>query len=689
MLSVNWKISRRKLVVAVIVFVVYLLAVKAGAFFYGDGRSSPAIIFPAAGVSIAALFLEGYGFWIIIALASLLNSFLSFAPLPTAFSVAFGSTLQALVGAYVLRRFRFDPRIWRFRDMGLMVGVAMVVTIISPSIGTLVSWVTNVWGAIPPVQRWISWWLGGVLSVMLLTPFLISWITHPKLRGNRKYFLEGSLASIFLVGISFLIYWTSYTSFGGVPLIYVLLVPLFWISLRFGNRETIAALLVTTSISFAGAVFGFHGQSPETLGMRLFQLQILAIILSGIFFIVSAISEERRMAQAASKGYIAQLEDVLKKLRSADKAKTEFIAVLAHELRNPLAPALSSLEFLELQEFSTPEKEEAAMQAKRNIKIMSHLLDDLLDVSRINQGKIRLQKEPLGMADVVDRVVRNAQLLIDSRRHKLYVDVSRDLPPVMADPLRLEQVLTNLLTNAVKYTEPDGKIWISADTQGNEMVVRIRDTGIGISQDSILQIFNMFNQVNRSANKSSEGLGIGLNLAKRLVELHEGTLGVQSEGLGKGSEFIVRLPLSPDLSGAATGVTQINSGRKVYDSSAKARKKRVLIVDDNAAAANALVKLFDRLGHEPRASYNAESGIAAALDFHPDLILLDIGLPDMSGRDMVKKLRNYPEFSKTFIAAVSGYGQDEDRRMSRESGFDQHLVKPVDLDIWRGLLEKI
>src|SRR3989344_143131 len=684
-----FRVSRRRLLVAVIVFAVYVLAAKAGSAFYAGGRAAPAIVFPAAGVSIAALFLEGYGLWVIITAASLFNSFLNATPVLTALGIASGSTLQALLGTYLLRRFKFDPRLWRFRDVAVMVGVAVGATIISPTTAALMSWLTGLRGAVSPVQQWISWWLGGVLGVMLITPFLISWVTHPKLRLTRRSVLEGGIAFLALAGMSWLIYWTPTNSWGGVPLIYALLGPLFWISLRFGNRETITGLLAMSVISLTGTVFGWHGDPAATLGARLFQVQLLNIILSCIFFIVSAISEERHMAEATSKSYVNQLEEAFEKLKSADQAKTEFIAILAHELRNPLAPALSSLEFLELQEFSTPEKEEAAMQAKRNIKNMSHLLDDLLDVSRISQGKIKLQKAPVKLSALAARVVQNVQLLVDSRRHKLAVDVPDDLPEVLADSLRLEQVLTNLLTNAARYTEPDGKIWLTAWEEKGKMVIKVRDTGIGITPETLPDIFEMFNQARRGASRTSEGLGIGLGLVKKLVELHGGTVVAYSEGVGKGSEFTVRLPLAAAASAENPGApVSAAPEKKMAHRAVKASKKRILVVDDNEAAANALVKLFNRLGHEARAAYRAQAGIDDALDFRPHIILLDIGMPEMDGYEVARKLRGYQEFEKTIIVAVSGYGQEEDRQRSREAGFDQHLVKPVDLDTWRGLLEK-
>lgn len=683
------KISKRKLVAALVLFVTYLAAVRFASVLYTEGKSSPAIIFPAAGIALAGLFLEGYGMWVVVALASLANSFIAGSIPATAVSVAVGSVVQALAGTYFLKRLNFDPRIWRLRDMALLMAVAGTVTVVSPTIGLIPAWLGGTAAAGVLVQRWFAWWLGGILSVMLLTPLIVSWISHPHVSVDKKYLAEALGAFSFLAAIDWVIFWTSHGSLAGVPLVYVMLVPLFWIALRFGNREIIAALLVTTALGLSGLAWGSVPVPPEMLGMRMLQMELFSVIIGLIFFIVSAISEERRVATARFKGYVAQLEEALEKIRSADRAKTEFIAVLAHELRNPLAPALTSLEFLELQAFSTPEKEAAALQAKRNIQNMGRLLDDLLDVSRVGQGKIKLQKEPVNIAVIIKRAMEDTRPLMGERRHELTLDIAEGLPPVMADPLRLEQVITNILNNAAKYTEPGGRISLRAGAEGERMVITVKDTGMGIPPELLPSIFEMFNQANRSASRASQGLGIGLGLVKKLMELHGGTVTAQSEGLGKGSEFTIALPLGVKLADASASPTAVSPAERSRPEEPGSGKKRILVVDDNEAAANALAKLFNRLGHDAHVAYAAREGMQKALELQPQLILLDIGLPEISGYEVAKTLRGHEGFKDTVFAAVSGYGQEEDRLRSREAGFDHHLVKPVGLDTWRDLLDEI
>jgi PAS domain S-box-containing protein len=354
----------------------------------------------------------------------------------------------------------------------------------------------------------------------------------------------------------------------------------------------------------------------------------------------------------------------------ADRRKDEFLAMLAHELRNPVASISNAVYLL-----GRLETEEDLLCAKevveRQVKHLARLIDDLLDVSRITRGKIRLKKETVNLSSIVNSAVEAVQPLIDERKHQLTVSLI-GTPRLEADPLRLEQVLVNLLTNAAKYTDASGGIALTARHEGTDIVISVRDTGIGIPENLLPKVFDLFVQGDRTMARSEGGLGIGLTLVKNLVEMHGGSVTAVSEGPGKGSELVVRLPA---LQNGPRKTTPTKSSPRVARQSS-----RVLVVDDNADTAHGVSKLLKLLGHEVETTHNGPKAIELARSFKPEVVLLDIGLPDMDGYAVVKQLRKEDCCKDALIVAVSGYGQDEDRQRSREAGFDQHLVKPVDYD---------
>jgi PAS domain S-box-containing protein len=355
----------------------------------------------------------------------------------------------------------------------------------------------------------------------------------------------------------------------------------------------------------------------------------------------------------------------------ADRRKDEFLAMLAHELRNPLASINNAVQL-----FGKLETEEDLEWAKeivgRQVKHLARLIDDLLDVSRITRGKIGLKKEAINLSPVVHSAVEAAQPLIDERKHELSVSLIGTLR-LEADPVRLEQILVNLLTNAAKYTDAGGRIGLTARHEGTDIVISVRDTGIGISRSLLPRVFDLFIQGDRTMARSEGGLGIGLTLVKSLVEMHGGSATAASDGPGRGSEFIVRLP--------ALHSAPKKPARPVMNLPRAVRQgSRVLVVDDNVDTARGVSKLLKLLGHDVQTAYVGPSAIKLAHTYKPEVILLDIGLPGMDGYAVVKQLRNEECCRDALIVAVSGYGQDEDRRRSREAGFDQHLVKPVDDD---------
>jgi signal transduction histidine kinase/DNA-binding response OmpR family regulator len=401
-----------------------------------------------------------------------------------------------------------------------------------------------------------------------------------------------------------------------------------------------------------------------------------------------------------------------REVQEADRQKNEFLSMLAHELRNPLAPIRNANEILRQKGSDITRVKWAQGVIDRQLTHLVRLVDDLLDVSRLTQGKIRLAVERVGLRAVVEQAVEAARPVVDHLGHALEVELPRESVELTADRARLTQVLTNLLNNAAKYTDPGGRICLSAQVvtdAGKEasaleindrmvgsalhaalraplcghVEIRVRDTGVGIAPDLLPFVFDLFTQASRSLDRSQGGLGIGLTLVRRLVEMHGGTVSAQSEGLGKGAEFIIRLPLPAPA-------TTSTSGTAVDDDEPEPTEKggtlRIVVVDDNIDGAETLANLLELLGHDVRVSHDGPSGIVAVREFGPDIVLLDIGLPGMDGFEVARRLRSELSECPTLVA-VSGYGREEDRKQARDAGFEHHYVKPVDLNMLRALLE--
>jgi PAS domain S-box-containing protein len=369
-----------------------------------------------------------------------------------------------------------------------------------------------------------------------------------------------------------------------------------------------------------------------------------------------------------------RLEDHLRKLAAdlsqADRRKDEFLATLAHELRNPLAPIRNALQVIRLSP-DPAAREQVRTLMERQVAQMVRLVEDLLDVSRISTGKLELRREHVHLAAVVGSAVETSRPLIDHLGHHLTVTLPGQPVTVDADPTRLAQVFSNLLNNSAKYMDRGGHIRLTAERQGSEVLVSVKDAGIGIAADQLPRLFQMFSQVDTAVERSQGGLGIGLTLVKQLVEMHGGRIEAHSEGLGKGAEFVVRLPVVVGEGGPETAG---GTGEPADPRSSL----RILIVDDNRDAADSLVMLLQLMGNDTRTAYDGQQGVDVARDFRPDVILLDIGLPRLNGYEACRLIREQARGSSVVLIALTGWGQAEDRRRSHEAGFDHHMVKPVD-----------
>ncbi|HLZ46963.1 MAG TPA: ATP-binding protein [Gemmatimonadales bacterium] len=380
-----------------------------------------------------------------------------------------------------------------------------------------------------------------------------------------------------------------------------------------------------------------------------------------------------------------ELRDRLEALRLADRQKDEFLATLSHELRNPLAPIRNALHVLRLAGNDEQTRTRVIDTLERQTGNVIRLVDDLLELSRINEGRIELRRERVQLSAILRSALESSAPVVEAAGHELIVAEPPEPVLLYADPVRLIQVIANLLNNAAKYTERGGRIVVSTRVFGSEAEITVRDTGIGIAPDMLSRIFDMFVQADSSPERVRQGLGIGLTLVKRLVDLHGGTVEARSAGLGKGSEFIVRLPALADQRAPGGDVT----GRPV--AGVERRKSdlarfRILVVDDHRDAGESLATLLRLLGHQVRVAYDGISALEAARVFRPQVALLDIGMPGMDGIELGARLRREPELAGLLLVALTGYGRDEDRKRSGAAGFDHHLVKPVDIAALNGLL---
>ncbi|MFO1065420.1 MAG: response regulator [Pirellulales bacterium] len=381
------------------------------------------------------------------------------------------------------------------------------------------------------------------------------------------------------------------------------------------------------------------------------------------------ISERKRIEEAN-----AQLIDTLK---NADQLKDEFLATLAHELRNPLAPIRTGLQVIKLVSHDQAAVAQAREMMERQLGQLVHLVDDLLDLSRISRGKIELRREAVDLADVIRQAVETCLPLVERAGHELNVTLPDEPIMVDADATRLTQIFSNLLNNAAKYTEPSGQIELSMTRHENEVSVGVRDNGLGIPEEMLPLVFEMFTQVDRNLERSQGGLGIGLSIVKRLVEMHGGRVTAESRGIGKGSTFTVSLPL----------LQTIDTASNITSAAPAVSKRRILIADDNRDAAYSLALMLRLMGNETRTAEDGVQALEAAAEFRPDLIVLDLGMPRMNGYETARRIRLQSWGKHVFLIALTGWGQEEDRRKSQEAGrFDAHIVKPIDPAVLEELL---
>jgi len=415
----------------------------------------------------------------------------------------------------------------------------------------------------------------------------------------------------------------------------------------------------------------------------------------GHYIWTHAISSLIRDREGKPASVVSVVQDVTERKRAeeslheADRRKDEFLATLAHELRNPLAPICNSLHILRLAEGDAASHQDVVEMMERQVQHMVRLVDDLLEVSRITRDKIELRLEQVELAAVVRSAVEASRPMIEAAQHQLAITLPREPVVLNADPVRLSQVFANLLNNAAKYTDSGGQIWLAANVQPKpelpaEVIVSIRDTGIGISPAMLPRVFDMFAQSDSSYERAKGGLGIGLTLVKKLVQLHGGSVEAHSEGPGCGSELVVRLPLAEPYLAKTAALSPQSSQPQ-----ARPSQLSILVVDDNQDAANSLAIILQRLGLRVHVVYDGLTALRSIIDYRPSVVLLDIGMPGMDGYEVIRQARLQLENDNVMFIALTGWGQNTDRRRSKDAGFAQHLIKPVDLPQLYALLDTL
>lgn len=638
-------------------------------------ESVPVLFSLVAGVSIAGLIVYGTEFWPAIFFATYIAYLLNQVPLVFVILLSLGHVLQAVTGAYLLKRFNFDTKLARVRDITLFIGMSLAVSTIVPTFGYIGVYILEVF---QPAEllffnlsiSWSRWWIGMIVSLVVITPFIVHWQHTARINSNREI-LERAIIFGFILGISILLFWEEIPRLGGISLVYILIIPLIWSALRSGPRLMTLSLFCISFFAISGAILNAQeAESAIQFGQQLFQIEIFLLVLTIIFLVLASSQEELKVANRKLVNNIHELRHTLDRLYTQDRAKNNFLAMIAHELRNPIAPVASHLEVMKIKQYVSPEGMESLSIIETKIESLKRLLDDLLDISRIYENKITLKKKTIDIRDPIISSTQNVSTSISTKKQELITQLPDEVLLVHADPVRLEQIFTNLLFNASKFTENDGHIEISVKRKNDNIVVTVKDDGYGIEPAALPKIFNSFYQGEIAPDSSKAGLGIGLSLTRDLVRLHNGTITAKSEGLYKGSEFQITLPAlnSP--------VVKRKMIRARTAPPHNTKGTRILVVDSNVDTAESITAFLEMIGFEAQYTSTGAEALKKNISFKPHAILLDLTLSDMNGYDVAQILRNEHQFEGT-IVAMGGQGGQE--RLSQDAGHMHHITKPVRL----------
>lgn len=685
------RLTKDRILSLILVFAAFLVTAQWGTFLYKEIGTTPAMIWAPVGIAFASVILGGYGLLPAVFLGTLANGMMNGAPFLLLLIGALGNTIQPAVGYYFLEKTGFDRSLSKVRDVFLMLLMSIFVTMIVPTVNAAAIFLYNrMYGMAHPIY-WEAWWVGGALSALILTPFFIRWIRFPMLPHPAWKIAESIAATLSVVMISILVFCTAYTAIGDFSLLYPLLIAFVWLAFRAGPRYMSLALFLMTIISLLGALYGTHPPPVQELSKRVFNTEIFDLIMAVTFFMLVSVEEQRKTVVKALKENALELQGALGTIRTEEQAKNDFIATLAHELRNPLATLLSSTELLALDGKIKGGSHELVEIMHSRILTMSRLLDDLLDIARITRKELTVHKEPVALSGVIRHALETVGHALQKKNQTLGVSLPIERVIVEADPTRLEQIFVNLLYNAVKYTPEEGHIDLTVKYQNGTIWVAVSDTGIGIPDNMLTKIFEPFVQAAKGPRTENEGLGtglgIGLSLTKTLVEMHGGTIEARKNAEGRGSEFVLKLPATVEYT-ADLQPSKIRPSALVRLSNKPSKNGlEILVVDDNETAAVAIGKLLALRGHRVSIATDGKSAIEDVPRLKPHAILLDLGLGDMDGCDVAREIRK--ENKDTVLIAMTGYGQAEDKKRTAEAGFQYHMTKPVGLSDLETVLEQV
>jgi signal transduction histidine kinase/CheY-like chemotaxis protein len=623
--------------------IVYFLAGKFGLHF-ASVHASASAVWPPTGIALAAMLLAGRRTWPAIFVGALLVNYTTSGSTLSSLGIAVGNTLEATVGAWLVARYAGGARAFerpldflRFVVLGGLVGTAVGATIGAATLVSTGEAAAATFGAI-----WLTWWFGDAAGALIVTPLLVLWSKQNDFARLRTQAFEAVLLLVVVAATGALV--LAHAELSRHPLPFVCIPPLIWAAFRFGQREVATSVALLSAIATWATV---HGIGPFTTGNdneSLLLLQSFMGTIAVLTMFVAALVWERKAIERERSVLLERERAARAEAEMASHAKDEFLAMLSHELRNPLAAIANAAQVLSAPAIPDGYATRAVEIVNRQTRHLSRLIDDLLDIARVSSGKILLARQKLNLADIVEgcRTLLSSGGRLDQHR------VVFDLGPawVRGDPARLTQVADNLLMNAIKYTPPDGQIEVRTWTDQDEVVLRIRDNGAGIAPELLPRVFDLFSQGTSTLDRAQGGLGLGLALAHRLVLAHGGRIEAASPGPSQGSTFTVYLP----------GAAAAERATPVEDAEPnRASHRRILIIEDNADAREALRLRLQTAGHEVHEATTGPEGIEAALRLKPDVVLLDIGLPGLDGYQVAQRLRSAQIAPR--LIAVTGYGQ--------------------------------
>ena len=636
-------------------------------------HKSASPVWPPAGIALAALLVLGFRVWPALFVGAFLVNLTTLGNIWTSLGIASGNTLEALCGAWLVNRFAGGARVFdRPQDVFKFALAALIGTTVSPTFGVsiLAAGGFAQWSSYWPV--WLTWWLGDASGVLVIAPLLLLWsVPATQRKWNQKQVLEVSVLLLLLVVLA-------ETVFGGwlpisarnYPISFICGPIVIWTAFRFTPRETATGIFILSAIAIWGTLNGFGPFILQSENQSLLMLQLWTAALTITAMAIAAAITERNRTQVA-------LEQQKDAVEAANRTKDNFLAMLSHELRTPLTPVMAALDTLEADGSRSSGSKNSLAMIRRNVELESQLIDDLLDLTRIAKDKLQLRFGPLDSHEVINNVVEICRPEAQARNLTLQLNLRAGGHHVLGDAAKYQQIVWNLLKNAIKFTAENGEITISSSNPEPQLLaIAVHDTGIGIEPEVMNRIFDPFEQGERAFQRRYGGLGLGLAISKSLAQAHGGTLIARSEGHDRGSTFILTMKTVP----APPRIVKLTS--PVPES----RPLRILLVDDHQDTCVALERLLVRRGHLVAAAHNVRSAMETAARNSFDLLISDIALPDGTGTELMTYLH---AISRIPGIAISGFGMNGDIEKSIDAGFAEHLVKPVKMENLEAAIDRV